>query len=121
MGQWVNGSIRQLDGAMAEIIFVEHDGTEHRVSAERGRSVMQVALEEGIPGVLADCGGNCSCGTCRAYIGEDWHLRLEPASPDEELMLGLVAAPGERCRLTCQIPVTDDLDGIIVCWPESQL
>lgn len=106
---------------MVQIVFVEHDGTEHRVDGEPGSSIMEVALEKGVPGVLADCGGNSSCGTCRGYISEEWQGRLESVSFDEELMLGLVADPQDGCRLTCQISVTDELDGIVVRLPESQL
>ena len=106
---------------MVEIIFIEHDGTEHRTAAEPGRSIMEIAMDNGLPGLLADCGGNCSCGTCRGYVAREWADKLESVSFDEQLMLNMVANQEEGCRLTCQIDVSEAIDGIEIRWPESQM
>lgn len=106
---------------MVEVIFIEHDGTEHRATGESGRTIMEVAMDNGLPGLLADCGGNCSCGTCRCLVGPEWVGKLEPMSCDEQLMLDMVANGDGGCRLTCQIPLSEDLDGIVIHWPESQM
>jgi 2Fe-2S ferredoxin len=105
---------------MPEIIFIEHNGTEHRVSAATGQSVMEAAMAQMVPGLLADCGGNGSCATCHGIVAAAWQERLPPASADELLMLEMSPEHCDGSRLTCQIPVTDDLDGLVIRWPETQ-
>jgi 2Fe-2S ferredoxin len=105
---------------MPKIIFVEPDGKSHTVEAIAGRSLMQAATDNLILGIVAECGGNCSCGTCHAYIESPWHSCLPPATAHENSMLeGLLEFQSES-RLSCQIEVTDDLDGMVVRLPLTQ-
>jgi ferredoxin, 2Fe-2S len=106
---------------MPELVFIESDGTEHRVQGEVGRSIMENAMDNAIPGVLADCGGNCSCATCHGYVQPEWAGKIEPVSEDEAMMLQCVVDKTPESRLTCQIQVTRELDGITVRWPQSQV
>jgi 2Fe-2S ferredoxin len=106
---------------MATITFIEHDGTTHEVEAKLDRTVMQIAVEHAVPGILADCGGSCSCGTCHAYIDAAWCDRLPPVSESEGFMLEAVIERAEGSRLCCQIPMKADLDGMLVRLPVEQL
>lgn len=105
---------------MVKITFVEHDGEEHPVTVSPGGSVMQAAVSNGVPGIDADCGGACSCATCHVYVAEDWIDKLEPINPTEDAMLSLSADRQANSRLSCQIPVTEALDGLVVTTPEFQ-
>ena len=105
---------------MVSITYIEHDGTSHVVDVEEGRSVMEGAIQNNIPGIVAECGGACSCATCNAYVDEQWFEKVGPAGGDEADMLEFVDNPAENSRLTCQIEVIEDLDGLIVCLPEGQ-
>ena len=107
---------------MARITYVEHSGKEHVVEVPTGLTVMEGARDNGIPGIEADCGGACACSTCHAYIHPDWVDRLPPVEPMEEDMLDFAyeTRPGFS-RLTCQLRVTDAMDGLIVQLPERQI
>jgi 2Fe-2S ferredoxin len=106
---------------MAKITYIEHDGTEHMVDVRPGLTVMEGAVKNDIPGIAADCGGSCACGTCHVYVDEAWRETTGARSAMEEPMLEFVAAPVEaNSRLSCQIKVTEALDGLIVRMPESQ-
>jgi 2Fe-2S ferredoxin len=105
---------------MAKILYIEHDGTEHLVEAEVGKSVMQNAVENLIPGIVGDCGGVCSCATCHGYLDPAWAGRVQPKSESEEVMLDGAIRVEPNSRLTCQITVTPDLDGLVVRLPVSQ-
>ena len=111
-----------LDGKylMKNIIFTEHDGTEHRVEARVGTSLMLAAVTNGVPGIDADCGGSCSCATCHVYVKEDWLEKISEKSEMEEAMLSLSPDRKLNSRLACQIPITDELDGLEVSMPEFQ-
>ena len=102
------------------ITFVEHDGTEHVVTPVVGRSLMRAAMDNDVPGIDADCGGECSCATCHVILTQDWYIMLEEPSSNEEAMLGLNPEITPTSRLSCQIEVTEDLDGIRVQLPEFQ-
>lgn len=106
---------------MPTVILIEHDGTEHHVEADAGNSVMQTAIGAMVPGILADCGGNCSCATCHGYVDPAWVGRLTPPAQEEIDMLEGVLDPRENSRLTCQIKISDALDGLVVRLPESQV
>jgi 2Fe-2S ferredoxin len=106
---------------MPKIVFIEHDGTEHVVQSEAGRSVMQAAVDHFVPGVIGDCGGNCSCGTCHGFIDERWQERLPPVGANEQSLLEGLLEVQSNSRLTCQIDVTAALDGLVVRLPKSQL
>lgn len=105
---------------MAKIVFVEHDGTEHEVDAQNGASVMLAAVNNGVPGIDADCGGACSCATCHVYVQDEWLEKLGEVTPIEEAMLSLSSDRKDNSRLSCQIEVSDELDGLVVQTPEFQ-
>ncbi|WP_332107580.1 2Fe-2S iron-sulfur cluster-binding protein [Variovorax sp. SRS16] len=100
---------------------MEHDGTIRRVEAAVGRSLMQIALDGSVQGILGDCGGSCSCATCHGYIDAAWSDRLPPVSETEAFMLEGVPQPRETSRLCCQIRMTAELDGLTVHLPEEQV
>ena len=107
---------------MIEVIFFEHGQNEGRkVSAKPGVSLMQAALAGGVEGVAADCGGTLTCATCHVLVREPWHSQLPPMLSDEEGMLDFAAVPRQACsRLSCQVILTSDLNGMEVDLPESQ-
>ena len=105
---------------MPKIHFVEFNGTEHVVDAEAGKSVMQVAVDNMVPGIVGDCGGCWSCATCHGYVDPSWADKLPPKSDDEEMMLEGALNVEPNSRLTCQLNVSDEVDGLIVRLPESQ-
>lgn len=105
---------------MPKITFVEFNGTEHAVEEEVGRSLMQAALDHMVPGIVADCGGSCSCATCHGYIDPTWVSRVPPPEATELSMLECVLDGAENSRLTCQIKITPGLDGLVVRLPKSQ-
>ncbi len=107
---------------MAKITYVEFNGTEHVVDVATGLTVMEGARDNGIPGIEADCGGACACSTCHVYVAPDWVGKLPAKDPMEDDMLDFAYQPDpERSRLTCQLKVTDALDGLVVHMPEKQI
>ena len=106
---------------MPTITYIAHNGTEYRVQAELGQSVMQTALNANVPGILADCGGQCSCATCHGYVDPAWIDCIPKPDSMEVDMLTVAMEPRDNSRLTCQIKVTAELDGIVIRLPESQL
>ncbi len=107
---------------MARITYIEHNGTEHVVDVPNGLSVMEGARDNGIPGIEADCGGACACATCHVYVHDPWNDKLPQRDFMEEDMLDFAwERDPERSRLTCQIRVTDELDGLVVTMPEKQI
>ena len=107
---------------MPKITYIEHDGTPHEVQVPVGKSVMQGAIENNVPGIDADCGGECACATCHVYVDDKWLNQVglpEPGS-QEASMLSFAAVTQPDSRLSCQIPVTDALDGLVVRMPEGQ-
>ena len=108
--------------SMAKITYVEHNGTEHVVEVANGLTVMEGARDNNIPGIEADCGGACACSTCHVYVDPAWTDKLPPKEDMEEDMLDFAYEPdSDRSRLTCQIKVTDALDGLRVQMPETQI
>lgn len=105
---------------MPKIVFVEFDGTQHEVEADVGLSVMQAATDNMVPGIMADCGGSCTCATCHAYVDEAVIAKIPPRTEDEEEMLEGALDPKDNSRLTCQVIITEELDGAIFRLPESQ-
>lgn len=81
---------------------------------------MQAAVSNGVPGIDADCGGACSCATCHVYVSEEWRNKVGTMEPTEEAMLGLSTDRKDNSRLSCQISVTDELDGLVLTTPEFQ-
>ena len=107
---------------MAKITYIEFNGTEHTVDVDEGLTVMEGARDNNIPGIEADCGGACACSTCHVYIDSSWIDKLPAKEDMEEDMLDFAYAPDSTSsRLTCQLEVTKDLDGLIVRMPEKQI
>jgi 2Fe-2S ferredoxin len=105
---------------MPKITFIEHDGTVHTVEAELGATVMETALKNGIAGVVAECGGGCTCATCLVHVDEKWFPVVGPPSEEENQMIDTAFEVTETSRLSCQIKVTEKLDGLIVRTPSYQ-
>ena len=105
---------------MPTIQYREHDGTSHTIDAPVGLSLMEAAVNEGIPGIDADCGGECACATCHIYLDATWDGLVDPATDAEIEMLGFAVDVLPESRLSCRIPVRADYDGLIVRLPASQ-
>ncbi len=105
---------------MARITFRTHDGAEQTVDARAGLSLMEAAVFNGVPGIDADCGGACSCATCHVYVAPEWAAATgEPAMLELE-MLDMAHDRRATSRLSCQIRITDELDGLVVETPDTQ-
>ena len=105
---------------VAKITYIEHDGREHEIEVRPGLSVMEGAVKNNIPGIDADCGGACACATCHVYVEEAWRDKVGPPSPMEEDMLDFAFEVKDSSRLSCQIKVKPELDGLVVRVPEKQ-
>ncbi len=105
---------------MPTVTFVDADGTRHEIEAKSGVSVMQAAIDNGIEGIVAECGGACSCATCHCYVDEEWQGRTGEPDQMEKTMLECVLDPRPNSRLSCQITLNDDLDGLVISLPEAQ-
>ena len=103
-----------------KIKFVAHDGAVTEIEAEEGTTIMKVAVANGVTGIVAECGGAMSCATCHVYFDPEWSARLDAPQTMEKEMLEFVIAPHPTSRLSCQLKVKDELDGIVVHLPESQ-
>lgn len=106
---------------MIRVVFVEHDGNEHAVEAEDGASLMQAAMNNLVPGIDADCGGECSCATCHVIVTDEWFDKVGGASEAESAMLQLTPERTSTSRLACQIRISGRLDGLVVRLPEFQM
>ena len=105
---------------MAKITYIEFDGREHVVEVRNGLSVMEGAIKNNIPGLDADCGGACACATCHVYVDPAWTDKTGSRSAMEDSMLDFAENVEPNSRLSCQIKVSDALDGLTVRMPESQ-
>jgi 2Fe-2S ferredoxin len=105
---------------MAKITYIEHDGTAHDIELSSGMTVMEGAINNNIPGIIAECGGACSCATCHVYVAPEWVDRLLPPEPMELGMLDCALDRKPNSRLSCQIEVSSALDGLVVRIPEHQ-
>jgi 2Fe-2S ferredoxin len=105
---------------MAKVIFIESDNTEHIVEAEPGRSLMQIAVDNAVPGIFGECGGACSCATCHVYVEAEWQACLPARSSDEAFMLEGAYEPNEQSRLCCQMKMREEFDGMVLRIPVSQ-
>jgi ferredoxin, 2Fe-2S len=105
---------------MSKVTFIEHDGTVHAVDAEIGSSVMETALRNGVTSIVAECGGGCSCATCLVHVDDAWFGKVGAASAEEEQMLDAAHELKATSRLSCQIKMTQELDGLIVHTPAYQ-
>ena len=105
---------------MITITFVDSDGTARAVEAEEGATVMETAIRNDIPGIVAECGGACACATCHVHVAEDWKDAVGEPSPMEEDMLDFASDVRPTSRLSCQIRVRPELDGLVVHTPKQQ-
>jgi 2Fe-2S ferredoxin len=99
---------------MPKVVFVDSASARHEIDVEAGNTIMEAAIDNDVPGIVAECGGACACATCHAYIDEDWIARLPEMEDMEDAMLDSALDRKANSRLTCQISMTDDLDGIEV-------
>jgi 2Fe-2S ferredoxin len=99
---------------MPKVIFVDSEGARREIDVEAGNTIMEAAIDNDVPGIVAECGGACACATCHAYIDEDWVARLPEMDDMEDAMLDSALDRKANSRLTCQISMTDKLDGIEV-------
>ncbi len=106
---------------MPNITYIDTDGTARTIEAEIGATVMETAIKNDIPGILATCGGSCSCATCHVYVDEAWFEKLGPLSLEELDMLDTAHDLKPNSRLSCQIPVTEAIDGLTVRTPPRQI
>ena len=105
---------------MSKITYLTHDNQTYTVDVQNGLTVMEGAVQNDIPGIDADCGGGMACATCHVYVKEDWYDKVNEKSEGEDDMIDQAYEPSKLSRLSCQISVTDKLDGLIVNLPEKQ-
>ena len=105
---------------MPKIHFISNDGTTFDIDAEPGTTVMENAIKNNVPGIEAECGGACACATCHIYVDDAWMDRTGKAEAMEEDMLDFAYELQPNSRLSCQIKITDELDGLVVRVPERQ-
>ena len=115
------GTINYRRNVMPTITLIEFNGREHVIEAEPGKSLMQNALDNLVPGIDADCGGACACGTCHCFIEGTWQEATGDSDAMEESMLGMRPDRADNSRLSCQIDVSDAMDGMVVRLPEFQM
>ncbi len=105
---------------MAKITYVTSDNQIHTVEVQNGLTVMEGAVQNDIPGIDADCGGGMACATCHVYVNDDWFDKIKPKEDGEEDMLDMAFEPKKNSRLSCQIIISDELDGLTVSIPSKQ-
>ena len=105
---------------MIQVTYTDSDGNSRTVEAQEGSTVMETALRNSVPGIDAECGGACACATCHVYVAPEWSEIVGKPSQMEEDMLDFAFEVRPTSRLSCQIKVTDDLEGLVVRMPQSQ-
>ena len=105
---------------MAKITYVEHSGKPRTIQVQNGLTVMEGAVQNNIPGIDADCGGSMACATCHVYVKKEWFNKLPKKEDGEEDMLDMAYKPSKFSRLSCQLTVSDELEGLVVKLPEKQ-
>ena len=105
---------------MTKIKYIEHNGKFHIIDVANGLSVMEGAVQNDIPGIDADCGGSMACATCHVYVKEEWFDKLPKKEDGEEDMIDMAYEPNKFSRLSCQLIVSDELEGLVVNLPEKQ-
>ena len=106
---------------MATLTLIEHNGTQHTVGIEPGKTLMELATENAVPGIDADCGGGCACGTCHVIVNPEWFAATGTAQDDELQLLSMTPEREDTSRLACQIEATADMHGMVVHLPEFQM
>ena len=105
---------------MPKVIFIDYEGSQQSVDAQVGQSLMEAAVDNDVAGIDADCGGACACATCHVYIDQDWLAKVGLPEEIETEMLSVAEDVQENSRLSCQVMLTEEMDGLIVTTPESQ-
>ena len=105
---------------MPKINYIEHGGKKHTIEVANGLTVMEGAIQNNIPGIDADCGGSMACATCHVYVKEEWFNKLPKKEDGEEDMIDMAYEPNKHSRLSCQLTVSNDLEGLVVHLPEKQ-
>jgi ferredoxin, 2Fe-2S len=106
---------------MPKVTYIQHDESVQVVDAPAGTTVMEAAIDNDVPGIVAECGGACSCATCHVYVDTAWLEKIPPAEPQEEGMLECALDRRVNSRLSCQITLVESLDGLVVRVPEAQV
>ena len=106
---------------MTKITYIEHNGTPHTVDVENGLTVMEGALQNNVPGIDADCGGGMACATCHVYVKDEWFDKINKKNEGEDDMLDQAFEPKKNSRLSCQITVSNEIDGLVVDLPSKQI
>ena len=106
---------------MTKITYIQHNKKSQSIDVANGLSVMEGAIQNNIPGIDADCGGSMACATCHVYVKEEWFNKLPQKEEGEEDMLDMAFEPKKNSRLSCQLIVTDQLEGLVVNLPEKQI
>ena len=114
------GEYLPISGAMTKITYIESNGTPYETEAVNGSTVMETAIMNAVPGIIAECGGACTCATCHVYVDDAWTEAVGGPSMMEEDMLDFAYAVKPTSRLSCQIKVKDELDGLVVHVPARQ-
>ena len=105
---------------MPKITYIEHNGKSHEIEVSNGLTVMEGAVQNNVPGIDADCGGSCACATCHVYVDKKWFNKLSNKESAEEDMLDMAFEPKTSSRLSCQLTVSNELDGLVVNMPSKQ-
>ena len=105
---------------MPKITYIDSAGEQRTIDVQKGLSVMEGAVQNNIPGIDADCGGACACATCHVYVDEKWFNKLSKKEDAEQDMLDMAFEPNKFSRLSCQLTVSEDLDGLVVKMPSKQ-
>ena len=105
---------------MPKITYIKHNGASHKIEVSNGLTVMEGAVQNNIQGIDADCGGSCACATCHVYVDEKWFKKLKKKESAEVDMLDMAYKPNKFSRLSCQITVAEELDGLVVKMPSKQ-
>ena len=105
---------------MPKVTFTDHKGDSKTIEIDNGLSVMEGAVQQNIPGIDADCGGSMACATCHVYVDDDWYEKIPKAEDAEIDMIDMAFEPKKNSRLSCQIIVADNVDGLKVTTPEKQ-
>ena len=106
---------------MTKITYIEYNGTEHTIDVQNGLTVMEGAVQNDVPGIDADCGGSMACATCHVYVKDEWYNKLDEKNEGEDDMIDQAYDPKKNSRLSCQITVSDKIEGLVVHLPEKQV
>ena len=106
---------------MARVTYIEHTGQSHTIEVENGLTVMEGAVQNDVPGIDGDCGGGMACATCHVYVKDEWFDKINKKNEGEQDMLDQAFEPKKNSRLSCQITVSDEIDGLVVNLPSKQI